>query len=647
MSTVSGLSTENLASLLGTKGGGDLQAFFTPQNVAVIGATEKPGSIGRTIMGNLLHSPFGGTVFPVNPKRPWVLEIKAHPRIGDVPEPIDLAIVATPAPTVPDLIAECVDARVRAVIVISAGFGEIGADGKQLERQIMDQARRGRIRLIGPKSLGVMCPMTGLNATVAHAMARPGKIAFLSQSGALGAAVLAWSLRANVGFSVFVSVGSMLDVGWGDLIDHLGNDPHTQSILLYMESIGDARSFLSAAREVALTKPIIVIKPGRTEEASRAATTHTGSLTGSDEVLDAAFRRCGVLRVDRIAELFSMAQVLNTQPRPKGPRLTILTNAGGPGVLATDALIAGGGQLAPLAPASIEALNRILPPPWSHGNPIDVLVDADPDRYLKALEIVAKDPNTDGLLVILTPQAMTDPTQTADKLRIQSTTISKPVLASWMGGDEVAAGESILLDAGIPAFPYPDTAARVFNHMWRYSQNIRGLYETPTPAGIEDDGVKRDAAEDLIGSVLAAGRTLLTEVESKRLLELYSIPIVPTRVATTEEQAVALAVELGYPVILKLHSWTITHKADVGGVRLNLTNAEAVRRAYRATEQSVRRRVGAEHFLGVTVQPMINRDGYELIIGCCPDPQFGPVLGFGTGGKLAELFLDRRWPCRR
>ena len=626
--------------MISTKVGGGLRAFFTPQNVAVIGATEKPGSIGQTIMGNLLHSPFGGTVFPVNPKRPCVLEIKAHPRIGDVPEPIDLAIVATPAPTVPDLIAECVDAGVRAVIVISAGFGEIGADGEQLERQIMDQARRGRIQLIGPKSLGVMCPMTGLNATVAYAMARPGKIAFLSQSGALGAAVLAWSLRANIGFSAFVSVGAMLDVGWGDLIDYLGNDPHTQSILLYMESIGDAPSFLSAAREVALTKPIIVIKPGRTEEASRAAATHTGSLTGSDEVLDAAFRRCGVLRVDRIDELFSMAEVLNTQPRPKGPRLTILTNAGGPGVLAADALIAGGGQLAPLTPETIESLNRILPLPWSHSNPVDLLGDAGPDRYVKALEVVARDPNTDGLLVILTPQSMIDPTLIADQLKAHCTIADKPVLASWMGGDEVAAGVSVLHSGGIPAFPYPDTAARAFNHMWRYSQNIRSLYETPALAGGEDGGADRAGAEDLIASVLASGRTLLTEAESKRLLELYRIPVVPTRVATTEEQAVALAAELGFPGVLKLHSQTITHKTDVGGVRLDLTDPKSVRRAYRAIERSVSRRVGAEHFLGVTVQPMIKHDGYELIMGCSPDPQFGPVLLFGAGGRLVELLKD-------
>src|SRR5271157_808591 len=540
MSTASGLSTEELASnVFGTKAGGGLQAFFTPQNIAVIGATERADSIGRTLVRNLFSSPFGGAVFPINPKRRNVLGIKTHPRIGDVPDPIDLAIVVTPAPTVPDLIGECVEAGVRAAIIISEGFKELGAEGAALERRIAEQARRGRMRVIGADSLGVMSPMTGLNATVASAMARPGKIAFLSQSGALGTAVLGWSVRANVGFSAVVSVGEMLDVGWGDLIDYFGNDQHTQSILLYMESIGDARSFLSAAREVALTKPIIVIKPGRTEEASQAAVAHTGSLTGSDDVLDAAFRRCGVLRVDRIDELFSMAEILNTQPRLKGPRLTILTNAGGPGVLATDTLIAGGGQLAHLAPESIEALNRILPLPWSHGNPVDLLGDASPDRYARALEVVAKDPNTDGVLVILTPQAMTDPTPTADK----------PVLASWMGGDEVAAGESILHRAGIPAFPYPDTAARAFNIMWRYSQNLRSLYETPVLAGGEDGGADRAGAEELIASVLASGRTLLTETESKQLLELYRIPVVPTRVAATEEQAVALVAELGYPMV--------------------------------------------------------------------------------------------------
>ena len=636
------MSTGRVASNVLGSTRSDLEPFFTPKNIAVIGATERPGSLGRTIIRNLMACPFGGTVFPVNLKRRGVLGIKSHPRIADVPDPIDLAIIVTAAPTIPDLIGECVDAGVRAAVILSAGFRECGPEGAMLEVRLMEQARRGRMRVIGPNSMGIICPITGLNATVAKAKTLPGKVAFLSQSGSLGSAILDWSARANVGFSVFASVGSMIDVGWGDLIDYFGNDPHTQSIIIYMESIGDARSFLSAAREVAMSKPIIVIKPGgRTEEASRAVAAHTGSLSGSDDVLDAAFRRCGVLRVERISDLFSMAEILNSQPRLKGPRLTILTNAGGPGVLATDTLVTGGGQLANLAPGTLSALDCLLPPPWSHGNPVDVLGDADPDRYAQALEVVAKDPNTDGVLMILTPQAMTDATQTAQEVVKVQGIDGKPVLASWMGGAEVAAGESILHRAGIPMFPDPDTAARAFNAMWRYSQNLRSLYETPALAGGEYSDASRAGAERLIGSVLASGRTHLTEAESKQLLEFYRIPTVPTWTATTEEQAVALATELGYPVVLKLDSRTITHKAKVGGVQLNLWNADAVRHAYRAIEQSVRQRVGTEHFQGVTVQPMVSGGGYELLLGCSPDPQLGPVLMFGAGGPMVQVFRDR------
>jgi acetyltransferase len=621
---------------------GHLDAIFAPRSVAVIGATEKPGSVGRTILRNLVSSPFGGTVFPVNPNRPNVLGIKAYPSIAVVPDRVDLAVLVTPAPTVPDLIGQCVEAGVRGAIVISAGFKETGPAGAELERRILEQARRGRMRLIGPNCLGVMNPLTGLNATFAGAMARPGNIGFISQSGALCTAVLDWSLRANVGFSAFVSVGSMLDIGWGDLIDHLGDDPRTQSIIIYMESIGDARAFLSAAREVALTKPIIVIKAGRTEAAAKAAASHTGSLTGSDEVLDAAFRRCGVLRVERIAELFSMAEVLALQPRPRGPRLSIVTNAGGPGVLATDALITGGGVLATPAPETLAALDRILPAQWSHGNPVDVLGDAGPDRYAEALEVAAGDPNTDGLLVILTPQAMTDPTQTAERLKAHARIEGKPVLASWMGGADVAAGEAILLRAGIPTFPYPDTAARAFNAMWRSGHDLLALYETPSlPDDSEDRAPDRDQAAALIRAARASGRTLLTEVESKQLLVRYGIPTVATHVASDEGQAVARADEIGYPVVLKLFSETITHKTDVGGVQLNLGDADAVRRAYRAIEAAVLQHAGAEHFRGVTVQPMVKLEGYELIVGSSPDPQFGPVLLFGSGGQLVEVYKDR------
>ena len=619
-----------------------LDAIFKPRSVAVIGATEKEGSVGRTILWNLISNQFGGTVFPVNPKRSSVLGIRAYPDIAAIPEQVDLAVIVTPAPTVPAVIGACVDAGVPGAIVISAGFKERGPQGAALERQIMEQARRGSMRIIGPNCLGVMMPPNGLNATFAGAMARPGSVAFLSQSGALCTSVLDWSFQENVGFSAFISIGSMLDVDWGDLIYYLGDDPRTTSIVIYMESVGNARSFLSAAREVAFTKPVIVIKAGRTEAAAQAAASHTGSLTGSDEVLEAAFRRVGVLRVNSISDIFHTAEVLAKQPRPRGPRLTILTNAGGPGVLATDALITQGGELAQLSDETMAALNALLPEHWSHGNPIDILGDAAPERYAKALEIAAADPNSDGLLVILTPQAMTDPTQTAEHLRPYARIEGKPVLASWMGGSDVAAGVSILNRASIPTFEYPDTATRLFNYMWRYSYNLRGIYETPSVADTEDPQ-EHDTARvaEIITRARRQGRTILTEYESKQMLAAYGIPTTPMVVATTDDEAVMAAEQIGYPVVVKIHSETITHKTDIGGVRLNLADPEAVREAFWAIKGAVRDRMGIAHFHGVNVQPMVKLKGYELIVGCSADPQFGPVLLFGTGGTLVEVFKDR------
>ncbi|HLF28436.1 MAG TPA: bifunctional acetate--CoA ligase family protein/GNAT family N-acetyltransferase [Anaerolineae bacterium] len=619
-----------------------LHSIFAPKNVAIVGATEKYGSVGRTVLWNLISSPFGGTVFPINPNRSSVLGIRAYPRISAVPEPVDLAVFVTAAPHTPQLVGEAVDSGVKGAIIISAGFKEIGEAGAELEQQILEQARRNSLRIIGPNCLGVMNPHTGLNATFAAGIARPGNVGFISQSGALCTAVLDWSFRENVGFSAFVSIGSMLDVNWGDLIYYLGDDPNTQSIVMYMETIGDARSFLSAAREVALTKPIIVIKPGRTEGAAKAAASHTGSLTGSDEVLEAAFRRSGVLRVNDIADLFAMAEVLSKQPRPKGPRLTIVTNAGGPGVLATDALITSGGELTEISPEALQAFNAILPPHWSHNNPIDVIGDASPARYVKALEIAANDPNADGLLVILTPQAMTEPTQTAEALAPYAMNTGKPILASWMGGQDVEAGEHTLNKAGIPTFGYPDTAARVFTYMWKSAYNLRGIYETPVmPQDTFDCAPERALAEQIIRTVREAGRTILTEFESKQLLAAYCVPIVPTHIATSEAAAVQAADQMGYPIVLKLYSETITHKTDVGGVQLNLKDADAVRSAYREIQAAVTQKVGAQHFQGVTVQPMIDLEGYELIIGSSIDPQFGPVLLFGSGGQLVEVYKDR------
>jgi acetyltransferase len=618
-----------------------LDVFFTPKNIAVIGATETAGSVGRTTLWNLISSPFGGTVFPINPKRKSILGIRAYKSILDVPEPVDLAVVVTPAPSVPAVIHECGQVGVTGAIVISAGFKELGPGGLALEQQVLQEARQGGLRIIGPNCLGLMCPPTGVNATFARGMANPGSVGFISQSGALCTAVLDWSFESRVGFSAFISIGSMVDVDWGDLIQYLGRDVRTRSILIYMESIGDARSFLSAAREVALSKPIIVIKAGRTAAGGKAAASHTGALTGSDAVLDAAFRRVGVLRVDRISDLFYMAEVLAKQPRPKGPRLTIVTNAGGPAVLATDALIETGGEIAELEPETIAALNEVLPAQWSRGNPIDILGDGGPDRYAKALEIAAKDPNSDGMIVVLTPQAMTDPTQTAEKLKPYANSLNKPVLAAWMGGPEVAAGTDILSRAGIPTFPYPDTAARAFLYMWRYTYNLNGLYETPHMPLDEAGEKDRRAVTDLIDDVRASGRTLLTEFESKNLLALYGIPTVETRIAATTDEAVSHAEEIGYPVVLKLYSETITHKTDVGGVKLNLANPDAVRRAFESIRETVTAKAGAEHFQGVTVQPMVKLDGYEIILGSSIDPQFGPVLLFGLGGQLVEVFKDR------
>ncbi len=625
-----------------------LDVIFSPRSVALIGATEREGSVGRTILWNLMTNSFGGTIFPINPTRGSVMGIKSYPSIGEVPEKVDLAIIVTPARTVPGIIRECVEAGVRGAIVISAGFKEIGPEGAKLEQELLAEARRGHMRIIGPNCLGVMNPISGLNATFASAMARPGTVGFISQSGALLTSILDWSFRENVGFSSFVSIGSMLDVDWGDLIYYLGDDPRTKSIVIYMESIGNARSFLSAAREVALAKPIIVIKPGRTEAAAMAAASHTGSLTGSDEVLAAAFRRSGVLRVDSIDDLFNMAEVLAKQPRPRGPRLTIVTNAGGPGVLATDSLITNRGELAQLSEKTMSELNDFLPPHWSRNNPVDILGDADAERYAKAIQIAANDENSDGLLVILTPQAMTDPTQTAQELkklygRPPQYPYGKPVIASWMGGADIASGEAILNQANIPTFAFPDTAARVFQYMWRYHKRLQSLYETPfLPEETEESTQKIRGISDMLTKVRQSGRTILTEYESKQVLAAYDIPTVETRLARTADEAADIAEAMGYPVVLKLNSETITHKTDVGGVRLDLATASEVRHAYSTMEQAVTTKYSADDFLGVTVQPMLRLgDGYELIIGASPDPQFGPVLLFGTGGTLVEVFKDR------
>lgn len=620
-----------------------LDPLFHPRTVAVIGAKDDPRSVGRTIMVNLTTGSFSGKVFPVNPKRQEVLGFKSYPSVSAISEKIDLAVIVSPASTVPAIVRECTEAGVKSAIIISAGFKELGEEGQKLEDEILSYARKGKMPIIGPNCLGVMNPIGGVNATFAQGMALPGNLAFISQSGAMCTAVLDWSLQTRVGFSAFVSVGSMADVNWGSLIDYLGSDPHTDCLLLYMETVGDAASFMTAAREVALEKPIIVIKAGRSQEAAKAAASHTGSLAGSDEVFDAALERIGVMRVDTIAELFNLASVLAKQPLPKGPHLTIVTNAGGPGVLATDATITHHAVLTPLSKSVVSELDSFLPKAWSKSNPVDILGDADPERYAKAVDVLLNDQEGDGLLIILTPQDMTDPTLTAVKIKELSKKATKPLFASWMGGNSVKEGSDVLSDAKIPVFRYPDDAAKTFSSMWEYSRNLKRLYEFPQVGSYrmaEESAIALNEhpkrGKMILAKALQEGKILLNEFDSKQVLQDYGIPIVETILATNAAEAATCANGMGYPVVLKLSSATITHKSDIGGVKLNLNSAEEVKRAFDEIEKA-----GQEHFDGVTVQKMIKHRGIELILGSSVDPQFGPVILFGLGGQWVEIFKDK------
>lgn len=616
-----------------------LNSFFQPHSIALVGATEREGSVGRAIWDNLRG--FSGTVFPVNAKRAEVCGVRAYPGVAALPQTPELVIIVTPAASVTALVEEAGIAGVKAVVVISAGFKETGAEGARLEVEVLAAAKRHGIRLIGPNCLGLMNPHAGLNASFASTVARPGRVAFLSQSGALCTAILDWSHDQHVGFSAFVSTGAMADVGWGDLIRHFGDDPLTSSIVIYMESVGDdAASFLAAARAVAAQKPIVVIKVGRTAEASRVAASHTGALTGSDAVLDAALRQSGVLRVDTIEELFDMAEVLAKQPLPTGKRLAIVTNAGGPGALATDALVLGKGELAELSAQTMADLNALLPECWSHHNPVDVLGDADATRFAQALRIMAKDPAVDGVLAILTPQAMTEPTNIAREVALIAQETSKPLLASWMGAQSVQEGRAILNAAGVPTYDYPDEAAQAFVRMREHRLRLIWLSETLSAHADDDESEVLPCVGGMIDAVLKSGRTLMTEQEAKQLLHVAGIPIVETRAAYDEEAAVAAAEALGYPVVVKLLSSTITHKSDCGGVQLNLLNAEAVRQAWRLICDNVTHLHGLAAFEGVTVQRMITHKGVELILGASTDAQFGPVLLIGAGGTLVEVLQD-------
>jgi acetyltransferase len=616
--------------------------MFRPGSVAVIGASAKTGSVGHTVLENLKQSGFRGDIYPVNPKYDSLLGLRAYPSVAALAHPPDLAIVATPAETVPKLVSDCGKAGVPGLIVLSAGFSEVGPRGKDIENELAaTSAKYPSLRIIGPNCLGVMVPAGQLNASFAAGMAKPGRVAFISQSGALCTSILDWSLAEGIGFSYFVSIGNALNVKVGDLIDYLAEDPTTDSIVLYLESVTEARRFMSAARAFTRTKPIVVYKAGRFAESAQAAASHTGAMAGVDAVYEAAFQRAGMVRVDRAEDMFDCAELLARHRTPAGPRLAIITNAGGPGVMAADELLARQGQLATLSPETIGKLNSVLPAHWSHQNPVDVLGDAKPERFAKALEIVVGDANVDGVLVVLTPQAMTDPMATAIRVADIAATFREPVLAAWMGGHAVEPGRQILNQAGIPTYDSPDRAVRAFTYLVAYRRNREILYETPRQIPL-NGSVNLAAARSQLEEVRIAGRSSLTEPESKALLAAFGIPTSAPVPAYSPVGAVQVAREIGYPVVMKVNSPQILHKTEVQGVVLGIASDDEVQRTYQQLVDRAKRLRPDAEVHGVTLQPMLAAaDGVELIVGAKKDPVFGSVMMVGAGGITAEILGDR------
>lgn len=615
-----------------------MQVMFDPKTIALIGATEKEGTVGRAILENLLKSK-ERRIFPINPHTGKVLDIECYPDIGGLPEHVNLAVVATPARLVPGVVEECGQAGVEGVVIISAGFKEIGEEGKRLEGEIDGIRKKYGMRIMGPNCLGFVRPALDLNATFLRGNPPPGNIAFISQSGALGSAILDWAVSSGIGFSLFASLGSMIDIDFGDMIDFLGDDPATRSILIYMEGVGNARKFMSAARAFARRKPIIILKPGRFAESARAAHSHTGAMAGDDAVYEAAFRRAGVVRVREIAELFDAAEVLDSKRLPAGPRLAIVTSAGGPGVMATDSLIHLGGEMAQLSEESMKQLNAFLPPYWSKANPVDVLGDATVDRFTKALTVCLGDPMVDGVLIIYVPMPSAPSTQLAQAVADCAKKTAKPVIATFMGAADVEEGRRIFIENSIPHYDTPEEAVRTYVNMCRYKRHLDELYETPDELSVQKAPAK-DHLKELLKLALKEGRTLLNEEESKDFLATYGIPVTMTQVVQDPEAAVHSAEKMGYPVVIKIVSPDISHKSDVGGVIMGIDSSAALREAYEKLMERVKKRAPEADITGVAVEKMMVDVDYELILGAKKDKDFGSVVLFGMGGTMAEFIKD-------
>ncbi|MES2537085.1 MAG: bifunctional acetate--CoA ligase family protein/GNAT family N-acetyltransferase [Pseudomonadota bacterium] len=619
----------------------NLHALFNPRSVAVIGASPRPHSVGATVLHNLDEGGFSGAIWPVNPKYDTLAGRQAYANVAQLPEAPDLAVICTPPATIPGLIEQLGARGTRAAIVLSAGLNALqDGHGHTIRQAMLAAAKPHLLRILGPNCVGLLVPSIGLNASFAHTGALPGKLAFVSQSGALLTGVLDWASARNIGFSKFISLGDSADVDFGDVLDYLASDAGTHAILLYIEDIRAARKFMSAARAAARSKPVLVIKAGRAAEGAKAAASHTGALAGADDVYDAAIRRAGMLRVFSTEELFSAVETLAHARPLRGERLTIMTNGGGPGVMATDALICSGGKLAAVPEDTLRKLDAILPATWSRGNPVDIIGDAPVERYVRTMEILLQDQQSDALLFIHAPTAIVPSIEIAHAVVPLAQKASRNVLACWLGGTGVAQARQVFSAAGIPTYDTPEEAVDGFMQIVQYRRNQKLLMQVPAsvPSEFTPD---RDAARKIAQDVLAGGRSMLTEPEAKKLLAAYGIPVVETRIARTVEEAVQSALEIGFPVAVKILSPDITHKSDVGGVVLDLESAGAVGAAAAAMHKRLQQLKPDARLQGFSVQAMARRpDAHELIIGVTTDPVFGPVILFGQGGVAVEVMDD-------
>jgi acetyltransferase len=618
-----------------------LEGLFNPRSVAVVGASEQPGSVGARVFANLVSGGFAGTVVPVNPNHGELAGRRCYASLNDVEEEIDLVVIATPAKTVGAIIRDCGEAGILSAIVLSAGFGETGTDGRAVEATLLDTATLHGVRFLGPNCLGLVRPAINMNATFLEVAPPAGRLALVSQSGALCSAIADWAGPHHLGFSTMVSLGNAVDIDFGDVLDFLTTDVNTSAILLYVEGVRHARSFISALRIAARTKPVIVLKAGRHQKGSAAANTHTGALIGSDRVFDAALERAGAVRATTFGQLFDAAEILSSRKSVGGNRLAIVTNGGGAGVLAADRAEDLGIQIAALAPETIESLDKLLPPYWSHGNPVDILGDAAPEAFGGAIAACLSDHDVDGVLVMLTPQAVTRPTEAAQAvLDAAAGETRKPLLACWMGETSVVEARNLLSANGIPDFTTPERAVEAFSHLARHNLNQRLALETPGPlSDLSPPDV--EGAAMIIEAALAEGREMLSDLESKAVLRAFHIPCAMTLEADGPTKALTAAETVGFPVAMKINSPQITHKSDVGGVRTNIMTAADVRPAYREMIDAVRRARPDAEILGVTIEAMArDSDARELVVGCKRDPVFGPVILFGAGGTMVEILED-------